>query len=184
MERWERAPKVKVKPNASILDFVKKKPAAVPSLAAPAPLITNTPFPRLESQPRTEERTHPMSPLLAPSAYDVPLLTRLQDLILRLPGSVPEATENDHLAVFGQDPRHFDDPEADGEGLWEEVINRVLKDALSWGMEREMSTIIRRGRNGMGGLHAFVEYFVRQRGVDPALFEGKLERLMKEMERM
>lgn len=58
------------------------------------------------------------------------------------------------------------------EDLWQEVINGVLKGVLGWGTEIE-DDVIRRGDGGLGGLVRFVDYFVTERGVPEALFEGK-----------
>ena len=41
-----------------------------------------------------------------------------------------------------------------------------------------MSKIVRRGQWGLDGLVVFVTYFVENRGVSQALFEGKLSNLM------
>jgi hypothetical protein len=42
----------------------------------------------------------------------------LQELVEDLPASVPEASEFDKLAVFGGNPKEFDDPTLDAEELW------------------------------------------------------------------
>ncbi|KAF6753578.1 hypothetical protein DFP72DRAFT_1010378 [Ephemerocybe angulata] len=55
-----------------------------------------------------------------------------------------------------------------------------MKDALGWGDERDLSGMIRRGDKGVGALLGFMKHYI-ERGVDPGLFEGKLERLMVEM---
>ena len=46
-----------------------------------------------------------------------------------------------------------------------------------------MDEIIRRGRKGLDGLGEFVKYFVVKRGVDEALFDGKLSHLMSALEK-
>jgi hypothetical protein len=70
------------------------------------------------------------------------------------------------------------------EDLWEEVINGLLKQSLGWGKETDIKSVVRRGPRGVEGLVKFVEYFVESRGVDEALFEGKLARLMEEMDKL
>jgi hypothetical protein len=45
-----------------------------------------------------------------------------------------------------------------------------------------MDAIIRRGRKGLDGLTEFMKYFVVKRGVDEALFEGKLTHLTRALE--
>jgi hypothetical protein len=110
-------------------------------------------------------------------------VSRLEQLAAGLPMSVADATEEDSLAIFGQDPQTYDDPTIASEDLWEETINRVMKEGLGWGTEMDMSQVVRRGAKGVGGLIEFVRYFVESRGVDENLFEGKLRHIMEEMDR-
>jgi hypothetical protein len=102
----------------------------------------------------------------------------LRDLVKDLPESVPEASEFDRLAVFGRNPKEFDDAALDADELWETTLNGVLKSTLGWGTEGNMDQIIHRGRWGLDGLVNFATYFVEQRGVSGGLFEGKLTYLV------
>lgn len=102
----------------------------------------------------------------------------LQELVKDLPESVPEASEFDRLAVFGGNPKEFDDPTLNAEELWEATLNNVLKSTLGWGIEGNMDNIIRRGKWGLDGLVNFASYFVEERSVSGGLFEGKLTYLM------
>ena len=69
-------------------------------------------------------------------------LENFQNLIKRLPDSTPEASEYDKLALFSGNPAVHDNPALKGDELWE-VVNPLLKEALGWGMERDMDDIIR-----------------------------------------
>ena len=95
-------------------------------------------------------------------------------MVKSLLASVPEASKFDRLAVFGGNPKEFDDPSLEADELWEASLNGVLKLTLGWGMEGNMDEIIHCGRWGLDGLVDFVMYFVEKRGVSGGLFEGKL----------
>ena len=99
-------------------------------------------------------------------------------MVRDLPTSIPEASELDILAVFGRNPKEFDDAALGVDELWETRLNSVLKSMLGWGTEGNMDEIIRRGRWGLDGLVNFATYFVEQRGVSGELFEGKLTYLV------
>jgi hypothetical protein len=62
-------------------------------------------------------------------------------------------------------------------------LNNTLKSVFGWGSEQNMDEIIRRGKWGLDGLVKFVTYFIEERGLSEGLFEGKLEFLMKELEK-
>ena len=70
-------------------------------------------------------------------------LEKLFNIVRLLPDTIPEATEYDKLAVFGGNPRDFDNPDLSADDLWEEVLNKVLKSALGWGEEVNMDDVIR-----------------------------------------
>lgn len=119
-------------------------------------------------------------PMLKVSSF----LNKLQHLIENIPDNVPEAGDNDKLAIFGGNPKDFDDERLDPDGLWEEVLNPLLKSRLGWGMEGNMEDIIRSGKKGVEGLATFVKYFIEERGVSDASFEGKLTYLLSSLQKM
>ncbi|KAF6755550.1 hypothetical protein DFP72DRAFT_1008601 [Ephemerocybe angulata] len=180
----------KEKPQKSLLGFLKRKPAPNPSLSqASVPNLPAIPGP--SRQPITPNATP--APLPPPRAFNKPpapqrpaslFVSHLRALIEALPTSVPEAVEGGPLAGFAANPEHCDMPDVASEDLWEEVLNGVMKAGLGWGTETDPRSLVQRGRWGMDGLLAFVEYFVIKRNVDPGLFEGKLNRLMEAMELM
>ena len=63
-------------------------------------------------------------------------------LVKGLPASIPEALETDKLAIFGSDPKAFDNPATSADELWEMGLNNLLKSALGWGLEEDMDLII------------------------------------------
>lgn len=113
-----------------------------------------------------------------------PFIKKLSELAKNLPDTIPEASDSDILAEFGQDPANFDDKTLDKDSLWEEEINPRLKRVLGWGTEGDMKDLIRRGRKGVEGLVIYARYFIEERGVDKALFDGKLSHLMVALEEL
>ncbi|KAF6750124.1 hypothetical protein DFP72DRAFT_851817 [Ephemerocybe angulata] len=108
------------------------------------------------------------------------MLSRLRLLVTHLPPTVPIATEADVLAQYAE-PQRIDDPSISSEDIWEDILNNTLKHGLGWGGNVDVDGVLRRGKLGVEGLLAFVEYFVKQRGVSESLFEGKLSLLMEGM---
>ena len=111
-------------------------------------------------------------------------LDKLQHLIKHILDSVPEAQDNDKLAIFSGNPKDFNNESLDLDSLWEEVLNPLLKLSLGWGTEGDMYKIVHRGRKGVEGLAMFVTYFIEERGVSDSLFEGKLSYLLHFLEKM
>ena len=164
---------------------MKPKAATVPStVSSQAPvhsykLAVTDAIPTISATPQAVQSETVFS---KPPAVTGPISNRfieiLRNLVKDLPESVPEASEFDRLAVFGRNPKEFDDPALHADELWETTLNGVLKSTLGWGTEGNMDEIIRRGRWGLDGLVKFAAYFVEQRGVSEGLFEGKLSNLV------
>ncbi|KAF8161442.1 hypothetical protein B0H34DRAFT_673382 [Crassisporium funariophilum] len=189
--RAKRDKNAKQKKNASILTFLKQKATAVKSTVSSsgpvyshklAPTPAGDGSPTISANPLHKEAAFP-----TPQPVSVPIkesfATKLQELVMSLPLSIPEALEFDRLAVFGGDPKSFDDPTISADELWETGLNNVLKATFGWGKERNMNEIIRRGKWGLDGLVNFVTYFVKERGVSESLFKGKLDYLFEELKK-
>ncbi|KAF6746501.1 hypothetical protein DFP72DRAFT_823118 [Ephemerocybe angulata] len=181
---------------------MRNKPTPVPSLASatlpssskhvsrhidlrgPAAPARFEPI-NLEEEPAPDPPLPPPPPVSDATSPSTPaFLSKLRSLITALPSSVPIATADGPLASFAADPASFDDPSLASEDLWEEVLNTTMKAGLGWGTELNAGGLIQRGEWGMDGLLRFVEYFVTTRGVPVGLFEGKLDRLVSEMEKL
>lgn len=134
-----------------------------------------------QTAPKTIQLLKPGPEVLEPEPIISNFLENFQNMIKRLPGSIPEASEYDKLAIFSGNPAIHDNPSLKGDELWE-VVNPLLKEVLGWGMEGDMDDIIRRGKNGLDGLANFVKHFVVKRGVSLGLFEGKLSYLLSKIE--
>lgn len=83
------------------------------------------------------------------------MLHKLKPVADSIPLDIPEATAIDHLAQYV-------DPVAPG-----------------WGTNEDIEKMIRRGPLGFSALVDFLGYFTETRGVDEALFEGKLWSLLE-----
>ncbi|TEB21892.1 hypothetical protein FA13DRAFT_1642094 [Coprinellus micaceus] len=181
----------------SILGFLRP-------IAMPVPSLTSTSIPSSSGSSQPSTRVPDYTPLgettpaALPTLDDTPiansneqssqptcaLARRLKILADTLPVTVPEGQASDKLSVFNSDPRALDNPDIESTDLWEEVLNGMLKGALGWGDELDLTTVIRRGQYGIDGLVHFVDYFVTERGVDEMMFEGKLKHLMDKMEQL
>jgi hypothetical protein len=111
-------------------------------------------------------------------------IERLEGLVKRIPKSIPEGSQDDQLAPFGDDPQNQDVSTVEGDELWEVNLNSFLKGVLGWGTEDAMERIVRRGKKGMDGVLEFARYFIVERGVSEGLFEGKFSGLLDALERM
>lgn len=110
-----------------------------------------------------------------------PLLQELEYLVANLPESVPFEVPGEGLSLLVLDLKGLDNPAIEKDDLWQQVVNPTLKSALGWGKFDER--LLRRG-DGMNNLPKLVRYFVCERGMDVALFEGKLSLLMEKMRAM
>jgi hypothetical protein len=118
-------------------------------------------------EPGEKKKTRPKSALVQ----------ELRRISMALPTTIPEATGTDLLSQFAS-PLQHDNPDIPAEDLWEEVLNPFLKTTLGWNAELDVD-VVRRGRSGFDAVVDFVAHFVEIRGVEEALFEGKLYHLIE-----
>jgi hypothetical protein len=111
---------------------------------------------------------------LVPDTHAINLIKTLEKAVSNLP-ALPEASEDDEIAVFAQSvPTDLAKDEA-----WEyldPMLNRFL------GFNRTEDSISEALRGGERGLAAMVRYlreFVGRYQIDGGLLEGKIERLVK-----
>lgn len=175
----------KTKKNGSLFTFFGKQPKAIPipSIVRPSAPVCGHNLPNAAvlapSPPKVavDQRPEPATEPIVNS-----FIANLQNLIDKLPASVPEASDYNKLAVFAGNPAEYDNLSLSPDELWEETLNGLFKSALGWGTEGNMDEVIRRGRKGLDGLANFVKHFVVKREVSAGLFEGKLEYLMSKIE--
>ena len=146
--------KAKTRKDGTILSFLKPKAATVPStVSSQAPvhsykLAVTDVIPAIYATPQAAQSETIFSKLPAVTGPIFnSIIEILQNLVKDLPESVPEASEFNRLAVFGRNPKEFDDPALHADKLWETTLNGVLKSTLGWGTEGNMDEIICCGRN-------------------------------------
>jgi len=157
--------------NGTLHGFLRPRPTFVASTVQPIPMIHSFP---VAGEPSA----------VISVAEESKLLKRIRKIMKNLPESVPIASSQDKLAVFSHDPRLLTGTIKNGDDLWEDTLNSFLKEALGWGGEEGMEAMVRRGEKGMDGIMHFVRYFINERGVSEALFEGKLSRLLDAADKM
>ncbi|KAJ8089167.1 hypothetical protein PM082_014415 [Marasmius tenuissimus] len=81
------------------------------------------------------------------------------------------------FGMFGAEPSDVDIGDAESDWQW---LDGQLTVLLGYGTTvEELSVKLKRRKFGVEGLVKFLLYFVEKRSIDPALLEGKLERLEK-----
>jgi len=175
--------------QGSLLTFMKPKPTLVPPTVAGTSLIqsntisasfSTTDIPPEQELEESVEVSFENGPINGRSQF----IKRFEALVKLIPESVPEGSEDDKLAPFGDDPWNQDVSDLEGDELWEANLNRFLKAVLGWGTEDRMDEIVRRGKNGMDGVLEFTRYFVEECGVSEGLFKGKFSGLLDALEKM
>ena len=110
------------------------------------------------------------------------LLQDLEAAVNRIPSDTPSAKPDHRLSIFAVDP-HTCVAEP-GEDDWL-ILNQMMKSAFGWGeveMAMAIPQMLNRGEHGLDGFIRFMTFFVRERGLEGALFETKVESLIKELE--
>ncbi len=100
------------------------------------------------------------------------------------PASIP-VTESgyDPLGPFGGDPSMYVNPQARGDDLWEDGLNKHVHGTFGWGMDvEEARGLIQNGTEGVSGMLEFMRYFIEEHGVSEGLFKEKIELLIKALD--
>ena len=161
-----------MKKNGSILNFFNQpKSTLVPSTIpfvqpVQSPALPRDKVPDTNSTAARQEE-EPI-PTIAPPGVSQ-FIEKLTKLTKNLPNTIPEASADDKLAEFGQDPSSFDNKIFNKDDLWEEEINPRLKRVLGWGTEGNMKDLIRRGRKGVKLVRHQDHHERSARGIDVRL---------------
>ena len=110
------------------------------------------------------------------------LLQDLEAAVKQIPSETPSATPEHQLNIFSVDPHTcIAEP---GEDNWL-IINQMMKSLFGWG-EQEMAAVVPKllnhGAYGLDGFLCFMTFFNRERGLQGALFETKVEVILKGIE--
>ncbi|KJA13394.1 hypothetical protein HYPSUDRAFT_151636, partial [Hypholoma sublateritium FD-334 SS-4] len=104
--------------------------------------------------------------------------TPSQAAISSLPDNIPIGTEEDTIAQFSGDPSSGLEDDEDGWEMVDKALNRVIGYGTT---ATEIENIIRRGRYGMDGMFLWLKECVYTLGIDEALLENKVDRLISAM---
>jgi hypothetical protein len=121
-----------------------------------------------------------------PCRKGIELLSKLEAAMTRIPNDIPLATPTHRLSIFSADPHSCvasleQDPDFEGDWM---LLNSMLKTAFGWGdseMRENAKEMVNRGELGLDGFIHFFKYFVLQRGLEGALIEPKIDRLLGEI---
>ena len=163
--------------QSSITNFLRKKPTLVPiTTSAPLPILASTSHLGTNSgivKPPSQSSTH-VTPVPA-------FLSSLNALITQLPESIPEATNNDVIAIaFGGPPanRLFGElVDASTDVLWEELVNPQLHSVFWNCTDSDLKRLVCRGEMGVEAFSKFVTFFVGEKRLAEALFGEQVHRL-------
>ena len=111
----------------------------------------------------------------------VSLLQDLTAVVSQIPSDTPSLTLEHCLSIFAVDPHTcITKP---GEDDWV-ILNQMMKLAFGWGkieMAAAIPQLLNQGEHGLDGFICFMMFFVHKRGLEGALFETKVEALIKEI---
>lgn len=157
----------KVTPTSITPPTIRPQPKKKPSTVADTP--PNAALAAAGPQASTEDDSR--------RPAHINLRNRISQMHQRLLTPAP-GLESTFLSEFEVAPASFDDPGLSRDDLWEETINSVLHRALGYGEDAEMNTkVVGLKPERLQGFIRFVDYFTGERGLDGALFEGRLARL-------
>jgi hypothetical protein len=111
----------------------------------------------------------------------VSLLWDLEAAVNQIPSDTPSATPEHCLSVFTVNPRTC--VAKPGEDNWF-ILNQMMKSAFGWGkteMAMVVPQLLNHGEHGLDRFIHFMMFFVSERGLQGALFETKVEALLKEL---
>ncbi|KAH9021614.1 hypothetical protein EDB85DRAFT_2278387 [Lactarius pseudohatsudake] len=158
----------------SVAPFIVPQAAPPPRSSLPAPGRARDPL----DEPRTTRRAS-ARPEQGADGHALALLANITRVAKELPLHIPEAEEHDDIArvILAEGP---EDPSE----AWEH-LDRGLNRLLGYGVDIEaIEHRVRRGPLGVEGLTRYIHGFVVDYSISGGLLEGKLERLLKAIERV
>ncbi|KAJ6607622.1 hypothetical protein B0H10DRAFT_1956063 [Mycena sp. CBHHK59/15] len=164
--------------NASLTTWLKKTTAPIgrvlAAVRAPSPVGGASSSPEITRNQSSDPP--PPSPAL-PSRV-IQLLDQLRAAVERLPSSVPNADESSPLAVFSGVPAEYVSQDTPVCSLWEELGGYFHK-AFDYGAGLDARVrLVTRGPFGLDGTLHFLDYFIREHGLEGGPVELKLEQLI------
>ncbi|KAJ7598482.1 hypothetical protein C8J56DRAFT_1039361 [Mycena floridula] len=135
-----------------------RAPEYEPAVLNPAPIIIN---PSISDKP--------------PCPLTLELVDNLESKVLALPDSIPIADDSYPLAWLSGDPNKL--VVVGNKPMWE-VWDRKLSNALPQNRD-DLKELVFRGEKGLIGLVRILRRLVERHGIEGALLEGKITRMME-----
>lgn len=175
--------------NGSLKTFFKKaNPLAriFSTVRAPSPIRGDVPASETRSSLASTSAQPfvpaPISPA-APSRV-TQLLDQLRMAVELLPSTVPIADANNPLAQLSGIPSDYVAADTPASALWEE-LGSVFHKAFGYGSGLDDRVrLVQRGKFGLDGALRFLDYFIRERGLDGGQVQLKIEQLIESVQSM
>ncbi|KAJ7347779.1 hypothetical protein DFH08DRAFT_936589 [Mycena albidolilacea] len=170
--------------NGSLKAFFKEKAAPIATflksiVRAPSPIrgagisAKKIPLPA-ETYPRPAAAKPD-----TPSSRVIQLLDHLRANVELLPSTIPDADVDNPLSEFAAEPTEYVSQSMPAGELWEALsptFHRVF--GYSMGPD-ERKSMVQRGSAGLDGTLRFLDYFIRERGLEGGMVELKIEQLIE-----
>ncbi|KAJ7692514.1 hypothetical protein B0H16DRAFT_1850850 [Mycena metata] len=177
--------KDKQRKNGSVKTFFTKKTAPLAkfvksAVRAPSPIQgTVISTPRVASAAAFGPHSSIPAATRPAVSRTIQLLDQLCRQVELLPDTVPVANQDNPLSEFAAQPTEYVSQTTPPSELWEAlapVFHRVF--GYSMGLE-ERKRMVQRGRAGLDGVVQFLDYFIRERGLEGVMVEVKIEQLIE-----
>ncbi|KAJ7744401.1 hypothetical protein B0H16DRAFT_1322187 [Mycena metata] len=172
-EKKDKQLKNGTKKTAPIAKFVKS------AVKAPSPIHgTGVSTPRVA--PAAASGAESSITMARPAASCASqLLDQLCAQVELLPSTVPVATQDNPLSEFAGQPTEYVSQSTPRDELWEELAPYFHR-VFGYGMElEERKRMVQRGSAGLDGTLRFLDYFIRERGLEGGMVEAKIEQLIE-----
>ncbi|KAJ7706534.1 hypothetical protein B0H16DRAFT_1439225 [Mycena metata] len=170
--------------NGSLKSFFTKKTAPIAkfvksAVRAPSPIHgTGVSTPR--AAPAAASSTESSITVTRPAgSRTIQLLDQLCAQVELLPSTVPHASQDNPLSEFAGQPTEYVSESTPPGELWE-TLAPCFHRVFGYGMElEERKRMVQRGSAGLDGAVRFLDYFIRERGLEGAMVEVKIEQLIE-----
>ncbi|KAJ7728316.1 hypothetical protein B0H14DRAFT_3618619, partial [Mycena olivaceomarginata] len=111
-----------------------------------------------------------------PSSRVIQLLDHLRANVELLPSTIPDADVDNPLSEFAGEPTEYVSQSMPAGELWE-VLSPTFHRVFGYGMgPDERKRMVQRGSAGLDGILRFLDYFIRERGLEGGMVQFHLNR--------
>ncbi|KAJ7306878.1 hypothetical protein DFH08DRAFT_944693 [Mycena albidolilacea] len=170
--------------NGSLKAFFKEKAAPIATflkstVRAPSPIrgagisAKKIPLPAETYPPPAAAKPD------TPSSRVIQLLDHLRANVELLPSTIPDADVDNPLSEFAAEPTEYVSQGMPAGELWE-ALSPTFHRVFGYGMgSDERKRMVQRGSAGLDGTLRFLDYFIRERGLEGGMVELKIEQLIE-----